>query len=57
MIEIKSLFTDWHETDRETAKKYVAFLMKNIVNMREDKREEYINNNRIRGIKVEELLH
>ena len=52
MIEIKSYFTDWHEVDKETAKKYV---MNRLKNMTYSKKIDYINKKFLRGITVEEL--
>lgn len=56
MIEIKSLFTAWHETTREQAKKYAKWLYNNITTMRESKRIEYIETSRLRGISFAELM-
>ena len=56
MIEIKSLFTDWHETTREQAKKYAKWLYNNITTMTESKKIEYIETNRLKGISFAELM-
>lgn len=55
-IEIKSSFKDWHEVDKETAKQYVLHLMHHITNIPSKEKEEYIEQNKIRGITVKELL-
>lgn len=56
MIEIKSLFTDWHEVDEKTAKQYIRALIKGITIMTKDQKIKYIEANRLRGITVKELL-
>lgn len=55
-IEIKSFFTDWHEVSREQAKEYIKFLLENITTMRGEKLIQYIEGNKIRGIRVNKLL-
>jgi len=56
MIEIKTTFQDWKEVDAETARDFITSLKKRITNMPESKKNNYINENRLRGITVEELL-
>lgn len=55
-IEIKSHFTDWHTVTKKQAQKYAKFLLENITSMRGEKLERYIEKNKIRGIKLKELL-
>lgn len=55
-IEIKSLFKGWREVTRERADIYVKFLLENITTMRGKKLIDYIETNKLRGIKVEELI-
>jgi hypothetical protein len=56
MIEIKSLFTGWHEVDIQQAKSYALFLQNNITAMDRQKKERYITS-KIRGVELEELLN
>lgn len=56
MIEIKGLFYGWKEVDKETAKKFVEGLLNGITTMALDEKIKYIENNRLRGITVKELL-
>ena len=55
MIEIKPIFNGWRETDKETARNFVLFLLNNITNIAYKERIDYINKNKIRGITVQEL--
>ena len=55
-IEIKSLFTDWHEVSREQAKDYVRFLLSNITTKGNEELEQYIEKNKLRGITIKELF-
>ena len=55
-IEIKSFFTGWHEVTRERAETHVRFLLEHVTTMRGQKLIDYIETNRLRGIKVKELL-
>ena len=55
-IQIKSLFTNWHNVSEEQAIKYVTFLINNITTMNNEKVIEYIEKNRLKGITVDELL-
>lgn len=54
-IEIKSLFTDWHEVSKEQAKRYVSHLFRNLPMIPQGKKTEWIEKNRLRGITVNEL--
>lgn len=56
MIEIKSLFYGWKEVDKETAKNFTKGLLNGITTMALDEKIKYIENNRLRGITVKELL-
>lgn len=55
-IQIKSHFTDWHTVTKKQAKKYARFLLENITTMEGEKLTRYIEKNKIRGIKLKELL-
>lgn len=55
-IEIKGLFTDWHEVSKQQAKEYVRFLLKNITTMEGKELENYIEQNKLRGITIKELF-
>lgn len=55
-IQIKSHFTDWHTVTKKQAQKYVRFLLENITTMEGEKLTRYIEKNKIRGIKLKELL-
>lgn len=55
-IEIKSLFTDWHEVSREQAKDYVKFLLSNITTKKNKELVQYIESNKLRGITIKELF-
>lgn len=55
-IQIKSHFTDWHTVTRRQAQKYARFLLENITTMEGDKITRYIEKNKIKGIKLKELL-
>lgn len=54
-IEIKSLFTDWHEVSEEQARRYVRHLLRSLPMIAKDKKTEWIEQNRLRGITVNEL--
>ena len=55
-IEIKSIYTDWHEVSREQAKDYVKFLLSNITTKKNKELVQYIESNKLRGITVKELF-
>lgn len=55
MIEIKPVISGWKVVDVETAIKFVSTVRKSITNIREEEKDKYINENRLRGVTVEEL--
>lgn len=55
-IEIKSLFCDWHYVNKTQAKEYVYYLLENITNIKGQELINYIENNKLRNITVNELL-
>ena len=56
MIEIRTMFKDWHEVDRETAKLYVRELLHMITAIPSEEVIPYIEHNKLKGITVKELL-
>lgn len=56
MIQFKFIFSGWKEVDKEKAKELVNHLLNGITMMSGQKRIDYINQNRLKGITVEELL-
>lgn len=56
MIEIKRPITGWHEVSKDETKQYVLFLLDNITAIPQNEKAAYINENRLRGIMVEELI-
>jgi len=52
MIEIKTHFNDWKETDEKTALEYAKFLYNSITT--KINKIDYINNERIKGIRFTE---
>ncbi len=56
MIEIRSFFQDWKEVSEEQAINYVLALRNSLPGIERDKRDDFINQKRLRGITVEELL-
>lgn len=56
MVEFKRTVTGWHEVSKDEAKQYVLFLMDRITAIPQNEKAAYINENRLRGITVEELL-
>lgn len=55
-IEIKSHFSEWHPTDRETARAYVLFLLRNMAGVRDSQKRDYIQRYKLRGATVDEIL-
>lgn len=55
MIEIKPVISDWKTVDVETAINFVSTVRKSITNIREEEKDKYIDENRLRGVTVEEL--
>jgi hypothetical protein len=51
MIQIKSIITGWHNSNAEEALLYAKHLFKAITTMEGQKLVDYINNNRLKGIK------
>lgn len=56
MIEVKSFYTDWHETDAETAKGYIKGLLIGYPDVAEEDIPALIEGNHLRGITYEELM-
>jgi len=56
MIEIKSLFSDWHEVTEEQAKKYVLWFIKHSPGVKDKEKIEYIHKNKLRGVTIQELF-
>lgn len=54
MIEVKATFSGWHKATREEAKRFVKHLKK-AISIHPDKINQYINDNKLKGITVEEL--
>ena len=57
MIEIKTFFADWHEVSREYAEKYIRQAMNGMTNLKEADKVKFVEEKRLRGITVAELLH
>lgn len=55
-IFIKPIFGGWREVTKEQAKDFVEFLLRNCQAVRPNEIPKYINENKIKGITVEELL-
>ena len=55
-IEIKSHFTDWHKVNKEIAKSYIVFLMRNITQIPYEERIQYIKEHYLKGISIKELF-
>lgn len=55
-IQIKSLFSDWHPVSREQARRYVKRFMLTAVAMHGKQLIDYIEQNRLRGCTVAELM-
>ena len=56
MIEVKSFYTNWHETTKENARSYIKGLLVGMTNMPKDEIPAYIEENHLRGISFEELM-
>lgn len=56
MIEIRTLFTDWHEVTPKQARAYVSYILKNANCMPFSARVDYLNKKHLRGTTVEELM-
>ena len=57
MIEIKTFFTDWHEVSREKAEKYIRQVMRGAAALTDTEKVKLVEEKRLRGITVDELLH
>lgn len=57
MIMIKPIFGGWKEVTKERAKDFVNFLLRNCQAVKPNELPKYINENKIKGITVEELLY
>lgn len=55
-IEVKTYFNGWKEVSKEQAKKFVLHIIRNASAIKPEETNDYINQNRLRGITVEELL-
>lgn len=53
-IEVKSLFTGWHEVSAEQARRFVSHIMDGATGLKNP--AEYIENNRLRGCTIAELF-
>lgn len=53
-IQVKSLFTGWHTVTEEQARRFVLHIMNNSTALKNP--VEYIEQNRLRGCTVAELL-
>ena len=56
MIEIKTLFSDWHEVTAEQARAYVNSFLSMAPGMTYTQKIDYLNENRLRGCTVAELM-
>lgn len=56
MVEIKRPITGWQEVSKDEAKRYVLFLLDHITAIPQNEKAAYINENRLRGITVQELV-
>lgn len=55
-IFIKAIYGDWREVTKEQAKEFVDFLLRHCQAVHPNELPKYINENKIKGITVEELL-
>ena len=55
MIEIKTRFSEWKVVDAETALRFITAVREGLTNIPEGDKDKYINENRLRGVTVEEL--
>jgi len=57
MIEIKGFFSDWHEVDAETARRFVTTHMSGITTTSDPhRRAAMVDGKYLRGITVRELI-
>ena len=57
MIEIKTFFNDWREVSREKAEEYIKLVISGAQAMPHAEIIKFIEEKRLRGITVEELLY
>lgn len=58
MIQIRSLYSGWKEVEKEDAVSFTKYLMANLPAIQEKENKiKYINDYRLRGATVEELLN
>lgn len=55
-IELKTLFTDWHEVTPKQARSYVNNFLANTPGMTYAQKIDYLNANCLRGTTVAELM-
>ncbi len=56
MIELKSLFTDWHEVTSAQARAYVNSFIAGAVGMTYSEKIDWLNERGLRGTTVAELM-
>ena len=56
MIEIKRPITGWQEASKDEAQRFVLFLLDSTQAIPQNEKAAYINENRLRGITVQELI-
>lgn len=56
MIEIKRPITGWQEVSKDEAQRFVLFLLDSTQAIPQNEKAAYINENRLRGITVQELV-
>lgn len=56
MIELRTLFTDWHEVTPQQARAYVNNFLANTPGMTYAQKIDYLNEKRLRGTTVAELM-
>lgn len=56
MVQVKLIFSGWKLVNKETAKSLIEHWIKGITMMSGQKKIDYINQNCLKGITVEQLL-
>ena len=56
-IEIKSWFSDWHETSLEQARRFVLSLMDGMTAVPQEQKAAFVETRYLRGITVSALLN
>lgn len=56
MIELKSLFTDWHEVTPDQARRFVNTFISGATGMTYSEKIDYLNEKCLRGTTVAELM-